>query len=89
MSYQPLDFELAQHLASRREPVEIAQLLLEASIERLHETVLPRGCHIADRDVHPALFEVIGALLGHEFRALVGVKDRRSLTGCKSLAQSR
>lgn len=38
------------HLANGLEAVEIAQLLLEASLERLDKTILPGCGDVADRD---------------------------------------
>ncbi|MDA1330291.1 MAG: hypothetical protein O3B43_04395 [Chloroflexi bacterium] len=77
------------HFANRIEAVEIPQLLLETPVERLHETVLPGRCDVADRDPHAMLFEVVRAALSHELGTLVGVEDRRPAASGKRLVQGR
>lgn len=69
--------------------VDIAWLVLEVSIERLNIAILPGRCHVTDRNLYPPVFEIIGAALGHEFSALIGVKDQRRDTRSECLAQSR
>jgi hypothetical protein len=65
--------------------IDITKLMLDASVEWLDKAILPGECHIADRDMYAALFKIISAALGREFRTLVGVKDQRRYTGGKSL----
>ena len=77
------------HLTSRLESVEVAQLVFETSIERLNVAILPRRCHVTDRDLGTTRFENIGTALCHEFSALVGVKDERRYPRCESLVEGR
>ena len=73
------------HLASRLETVEVAQLMFETSKERFHVTILPGGCHVTDRDLDAARFKIVCAALSHEFAALVGMKDLGGLAAGDSL----
>lgn len=65
--------------------VHVTKLSLETTIKGFLVTILPRGSHIADRDLDSLLLEVVSAAICHELVALVGMKNRRFDTGSQRL----
>ena len=74
-----------QHVPLGVKAIELAEFVLEATKERLTISVLPRGCHLTDRDDNAVLLQIMSTQPCHKFVALIGMEDTRHFSSGEGL----